>query len=365
MLILLYCSTGGPNWTNKSGWLTDELLPSWDGVTQSNGKVSLLSLHNNQLSGTIPTELEKLSSLENLYLHSNQLSGTIPMELGKLTSLLYLALNNNQLSGSIPRELEDLSELLELAFWGNDDLTWEGIPDEVGERADRAVLRAIYVDNKGEDWSDNSNWLDGDMPFNEWHGITEDPSSGRVKALNLSNNNLRGDITNAVEVLEDLETLNLSGNNQLTGRLPDGLTGLELETLNTGNTSICAPLNPEFQQWLQGIADFKGNNCAPEPEPAPELEPEQLNPEQIPDTDQEMAPEPQTNPEKEPTAGQGGGGGCTISSDAEAGDTSQRTVFNLLLIISALLAVSRISKEQEQRESLANGSYYEGAKFEQ
>ena len=45
------------------------------------------------------------------------------------------------------------------------------------------------------------------------------------------------------------------------------------------------------------------------------------------------------DPGLEPMTGQGGEVGCSISSDAGAGNTPQRAVFNLLLIMSALLAV--------------------------
>ena len=54
-----------------------------------------LTLHSNQLSGTIP-DLSSLSSLQYLYLHDNQLTGTIP------TSLTHLYLHTNQLTGTIP-----------------------------------------------------------------------------------------------------------------------------------------------------------------------------------------------------------------------------------------------------------------------
>ena len=46
-----------------------------------------LYLHNNELSGAIPTALGSLSSLLRLYLHDNELlSGAIPVELGSLTA---------------------------------------------------------------------------------------------------------------------------------------------------------------------------------------------------------------------------------------------------------------------------------------
>ena len=54
-------------------------------------------LHNNQLSGEIPSELGSLSNLEWLWLQRNQLSGEIPAELGSLSNLERLDLSDNQL----------------------------------------------------------------------------------------------------------------------------------------------------------------------------------------------------------------------------------------------------------------------------
>lgn len=87
---------------------------------------SISMTDNNKLSGRIPTELVRLSSLTKLYLFSNNLSGTVPtflaalVRLGKnyilcggfvntwigpltvtITSTEYLLLNNNSLTGNL------------------------------------------------------------------------------------------------------------------------------------------------------------------------------------------------------------------------------------------------------------------------
>ena len=76
-------------------------------------------LQNNQLSGSIPTELGDLSSLWYLRLENNQLSGSIPTELGNLSSLYWLLLSGNALSGPIPQALGNLSNLQFLYLYGN------------------------------------------------------------------------------------------------------------------------------------------------------------------------------------------------------------------------------------------------------
>ena len=107
-LIAIYNATDGDNWANNDSWLSDAPIGEWEGVTtDDNGRVTELSLLQNQLSGKIPPELGKLANLTALFLHGNQLSGKIPPELGKLANLTALFLQDNDLSGCVPSGLED------------------------------------------------------------------------------------------------------------------------------------------------------------------------------------------------------------------------------------------------------------------
>lgn len=51
------------------------------------GVVTSLSMRNNGMAGTLPTQLGLLAHLETVYMFSNSISGTLPTELGLLTSL--------------------------------------------------------------------------------------------------------------------------------------------------------------------------------------------------------------------------------------------------------------------------------------
>ena len=78
-LVALYNATGGPNWRSNNNWLSDVPISQWEGVTtDDNGRVTILTLLLNQLSGEIPPELGNLANLESLWLSRNQLSGEIP-----------------------------------------------------------------------------------------------------------------------------------------------------------------------------------------------------------------------------------------------------------------------------------------------
>ena len=63
VLEALYQATGGPNWTDRTNWLTDAPLSEWFGVRTENGRVIVLDLYGNGLSGPIPTELGNLANL--------------------------------------------------------------------------------------------------------------------------------------------------------------------------------------------------------------------------------------------------------------------------------------------------------------
>ncbi|MFK7981874.1 MAG: hypothetical protein AB8G86_17970, partial [Saprospiraceae bacterium] len=68
-LMAFYHATDGPNWGYDGGWGSHCKLSTWHGViTNEEGRVISLDLHNNNLSGTLPTELGNLSELQTLRL---------------------------------------------------------------------------------------------------------------------------------------------------------------------------------------------------------------------------------------------------------------------------------------------------------
>ena len=125
VLATFYFATGGILWTNNTGWLSyaiDEC--EWysrsplDQVCNDDGFYLHLNLDNNNLDGTLPTEMFLLSNLTLLNLSNNSLSNTIPSSLQNLTSLTYINLAYNALNGSIPATL--LTQLTALEQLGLD-----------------------------------------------------------------------------------------------------------------------------------------------------------------------------------------------------------------------------------------------------
>ena len=145
VLAVFYYATGGDQWSRSTNWLTaTHHEDNWYGVTtdSSTDYVLELDLFSNALSGSIPTEIGSLTSLEYLFLSNNALSGSIPAQIGSLTSLQQLYLDFNALSGSIPTEIGSLTSLGYLGL-GYNALSGS-IPTEIGSLTS---LQWLYLFN--------------------------------------------------------------------------------------------------------------------------------------------------------------------------------------------------------------------------
>lgn len=71
----------------------------------------MLSPEENNLVGTIPTEIGLLSDLAIWGMERGGLTGNIPSEIGQLSGLIFLDLDFNDLSGSLPTEIYLLTGL--------------------------------------------------------------------------------------------------------------------------------------------------------------------------------------------------------------------------------------------------------------
>lgn len=78
-------STGYETWHDNTGWLNQSnTVCHWNGLTcNDEGRVSVLDLAIQNLTGTLPTELGRMGSLDFVFLFQNSLTGTLPSELGE------------------------------------------------------------------------------------------------------------------------------------------------------------------------------------------------------------------------------------------------------------------------------------------
>ena len=327
VLLSLYLSTNGDDWTHNDNWFEDYDLGTWYGVeTDSAGRVIGLDLSRNNLDGRLPPRLGGLAHLRKLDLSGNELDGGIPGELGGLANLERLDLSGNELDGHIPAYYDAQSDLAGLGALANlvwldlsgnqldGDIPWElrGLAslerlDLSGNQLGGSIPASS---NDGLDALSNLIWLDlsgnqliGDIPWDlyklaalERLDLSENELGGTIPAsntdglgplsnltwLNLSGNQLTGDIPRELGLLTNLETLWLSYNQlggslpsefgsmerltwlmvgdnpDLTGPLPQSFLELELEVFGYGNTGLCVPAGTDFQAWLDEIWQHSG-----------------------------------------------------------------------------------------------------------
>ncbi|KAK4366923.1 hypothetical protein RND71_014803 [Anisodus tanguticus] len=218
----------------------------------SNSDIKVLDLTDNNFSGSIPKWLGALD-ITTLLLKGNRLHGTIPPQLCHASDLRMLDLSHNNLSGPIPHCLGNIMQpasgatemypysssfgYIGLQSFGGDALidikssmqsspiimfldnyAWVGA--EFTTKYNTYSYEGSIVDNmRGIDLSYNQ--LSGEIP-KELSNLTE------IRALNLSHNHISGTILSEFLNLQNIESLDLSYNN-LTGQIPTQL--LELTTL--------------------------------------------------------------------------------------------------------------------------------------
>ena len=185
--------------------------------------LKLLNLSRNQLGGTILPEIANLANLETLNLSRNQLGGTIPPEIANLANLETLDLSANQLGGTILPEIANLTNLETLNLFGNQ--LGGTIPNELGN------LGAMKeFDGYGKSINLSSNSLTGEIPrqLGNLKGLT---------SLYLARNQLSGEIPRQLGQMESLSTLSLH-ENQLTGCIPRDLEN-KISQVSELNLPIC------------------------------------------------------------------------------------------------------------------------------
>ena len=235
VLVAIYNATDGDNWKDNTGWLSDNPIGKWGGVsTNADGRVTSLSLRRNSLKNSLPPSLGDLSELTSLDLSGNttlwyvsmdgpvfqKLGGSIPTSVGNLSNLTTLNLSGNGFT-SLPSSIGNLSNLKVLYIYAND---FTSLPSSMGNLSSLTHLSAFGLD------------LSGSIP--SWVG-----SLSSMQQLLLDNNGFTGQIPSSLGNLSNLTVLWLD-DNSLTGSIPRSLTNLSrlVSLLLSGNNLTgCIP----------------------------------------------------------------------------------------------------------------------------
>ncbi|KAF7835925.1 putative LRR receptor-like serine/threonine-protein kinase [Senna tora] len=285
-----------PSWIFKSTEMLSVSRNNFEGEIPvdlcKNDLLTILDLSHNRFSGTIPFCLFNLSFLGSIDLGSNNLSGTIPEASSEYSSFQIIDLSNNQISGGIPKSFYRHSVLAILSLENN---KLEGqISSQICQLKKINILDLSHNKFTGSIPSCFNNMSFGGIysPISEWFisgisGIGEysyphfhlndfrfigyelsveevDEVEFMTKSLSLSykgdilkymsgldlsSNQLMGEIPEQIGDLHTLHALNLS-HNHLNGNIPEGFCNMmQMESLDLSSNN----LNGEIPLQLQDL----------------------------------------------------------------------------------------------------------------
>ncbi|KAK2991186.1 hypothetical protein RJ640_002300 [Escallonia rubra] len=228
----------------------------------------IIDLSENEFCGSVTSWMEKRPlKLISLNLRSNKFSGQIPSDICHLHSLQILDLANNNLSGEIPRCMGNFTHMATEVSDGEEISYMVRVGDKDSYLRDR--IENAYVVTKGSELQYDatlflvtsmdlsSNNLSGEIP-------KELTSLVGLLSLNLSGNRLTGMIPKKIGDMKKLESLDFS-RNQLSGEIPSSisrLTFLSYLNLSFNNLSGRIPTSTQLQSF--NASCFIGNKlCGP------------------------------------------------------------------------------------------------------
>ncbi|GIL61956.1 hypothetical protein Vafri_16318 [Volvox africanus] len=220
------------------------------------GTVIGLSLGRNRVKGRLQdilnsTVLDSLAcSLRMVFLGGNDITGTLPVALTKLTDLRILALSSNSITGNIPDELSNLFQLEELDL-SNNALTGS-VPSQLcGGTARLSKLRDLTLSNNNLTGNlvlpDCETLIYLDVQNNMLSGPILDVSSySQLHILRLGNNNFSGTVSIDSFALRLLVVLDLSLN-RFSGPLPNFVgNSSQLTIVRLFNNSFSGTISPDI-----------------------------------------------------------------------------------------------------------------------
>lgn len=192
--------------------------------------LKILNLTKNSLT-SLPKELGKIRTLEELYLAGNKLQ-SLPKELGNLTSLRRFFINHNGLT-SVPKELGKLSSL-EVFSLGPNPL--KSIPEELGALSSLKEL-----------WIDGSEIVSLPKTIAQWKSLEKlHADSAKLQSL-----------PEEIGSLSSLRYLSVTENSIKS--LPQAITKLFLEVFDLRKNPI--KFFPKgFEEWKKSLKTYNASN---------------------------------------------------------------------------------------------------------
>ncbi|KAG6541726.1 hypothetical protein Mapa_016889 [Marchantia paleacea] len=257
----------------------------------SSASMRTLSLAINNLTGSIPTDLNLCTNLYGLYLGGNNFTGSIPNSFASFFNLTTLDISFNRLTGpipSLPNSLETLTLKNNMLTGNLSNLSGNLLPNSLqllslsanrlegeipGELGILPNLSKLELNENRFHGSIPDTWHLGtlasldtlDFSVNQLSGVIP-PSIQNLKdltILKLDRNLLSGSIPGSLETMSRLNTINLAENN-LTGEIPPQLVNLlHVSILNISWNRLTGVVPDGFfslEQWIGATLRFDNNS---------------------------------------------------------------------------------------------------------
>ncbi|GMY35630.1 probable LRR receptor-like serine/threonine-protein kinase At2g24230 [Fagus crenata] len=257
--------------------LSDNKITGLPSDLWSLGSLKSLNLSSNQISGSLPSNIGNFGFLESLDLSSNNFSGEIPAAISSLVSLRVLKLNQNGFEYSIPFGIRSCHSLVTIDLSSN-RLTGL-LPDSFGAAFPKVKtlnLAGNEIYGRDSDFSEmksitslniSGNLFQGsvmavfqnqleviDLSRNQFQGhisqvqFNSSYNWSHLVYLDLSENQLSGEIFHNLSQAQNLKHLNLANNRFTRQAFPRIEMLLGLEYLNLSSTSLTGHIPDEISQ---------------------------------------------------------------------------------------------------------------------
>ena len=201
-----------------------------------------INLGENEFSGTIPIKMSQ--NIGVVILRANQFEGSIPQQLFNLSSLFHLDLAHNKLSGSMPKYVYNLTHMI--TFGLN---SWYPATIELFTKGQDYVYD-VNPERRTIDLSANN--LSGEVPLELFRLV-------QVQTLNLSHNNFNGKMPKTIGGMKNMESLDFS-NNKFYGEIPQSMSLLNFLgylNLSCNNFDGKIPIGTQLQSF--NASSYIGN----------------------------------------------------------------------------------------------------------